>query len=137
MDNGQDLLRRGFHLAHFIVSDRTTALRILSDATSKLEVYRTQEKKRIYWRHKYLKRKITRVIRQDNDMLQWLIYLEAEKHEQQHEQASLSTIDDLVIRYIKYLAQITTPMSSFYVNIGLQRLLHNYQLQKLVASMSG
>jgi hypothetical protein len=34
--------------------------------------------------------------------------------------------DDMVIRYINYLMQISTPMSSFYVNIGLQRLLHNY-----------
>lgn len=126
MDNSQDLLRRGFHLAHFIVPDRTTALRILSDATSKLEVYRNQERKRIYWRHKYLKRKITRVIRQDNDMLQWLIYFEAEKHEKQHEQTGRPRMDDLVIRYIKHLAQATTPMSSFYVNIGFQRLLHNY-----------
>ncbi len=126
MDNSQDLLRKGFHLAHFIVSDRAAALRIVSDATSKLEVYRSQERKRIYWRHKYLKRKITRVIRQDHDMLQWLIYFEAEKHEKQHEQAGLSTMDDLVIRYIKHLAQVTTPMSSFYVNIGFQRLLRNY-----------
>lgn len=126
MDDTQDLLRKGFHLAHFIVPERATALRIVSDATSKLEVHRSQEKKRMYWRHKYLKRKITRVIRQDNDMLQWLIYLEAEKYEKQHEQSRLSNMDDLVIRYVKHLAQITTPMSSFYVNIGFQRLLHNY-----------
>lgn len=126
MDKTQDLLRKGFYLAHFIIPDRPTAIRILSDATSKLEVHRSQEKKRIYWRHKYLKRKITRVIRQDNDMLQWLIYLEAEKHERQQEQSSRSTADDLVIRYIKHLAQVTTPMSSFYVNIGFQRLLYSY-----------
>jgi hypothetical protein len=126
MDNSQDLLRKGFHLAHFIVPDREAALRIVSDATSKLEVCRCQEKKRVYWRHKYLKRKITRMIRQDNDMLQWLIYFEAERHERQHEQAGLSRMDDLVIRYIKSLAQFTTPMSSFYVNVGFQRLLHNY-----------
>jgi hypothetical protein len=126
MDNSQDLLRKGFYLAHFIVSDRATALRIVGDARSKLEVYRSQERKRTYWRHKYLKRKITRVIRQDNDMLQWLIYFEAEKHEKQHEQTNLPSMEDLVIRYMKHLAQVTTPMSSFYVNIGFQRLLHNY-----------
>src|ERR1041385_2161176 len=126
MDNSQDLLRKGFHLAHFIVPDRMIELQILSDAASKLEVYRRQERKRTYWRHKYLKRKITRVIRQDNDMLQWLIYFEAERHEKQHEQTGLPTVDDFVIRYIKHLALTTTPMSSFYVNIGFQRLLHNY-----------
>ncbi|HKD78905.1 MAG TPA: hypothetical protein VKH81_04380 [Candidatus Angelobacter sp.] len=126
MDSSPDLLRKGFHLAHFIVSDRATALQIAGDATGKLEVYRNQERKRSYWRHKHLKRKITRVIRQDDDMFQWLIYFEAERHEKHHEQAGRSTRDDLVIRYIKHLAQITTPMSSFYVNVGFQRLLRNY-----------
>jgi hypothetical protein len=126
MDVADDLLKRGFHLAHFIVPDRLRAIQILADSTSKLEVHRRQEKKRTYWRHKHLKRKITRVIRQDSDMLQWLIYFEAEKHEREQELAGQSTGDDLVIHYVKYLAQITTPMSSFYVNIGFQRLLHSY-----------
>jgi hypothetical protein len=125
MDNGQDLLRKGFHLAHFIVPNRATAIQILTDAMNKLEIYRRQEKKRIYWRHKHLKKKITRIIREQSDMLQWLIYFEAERHEKQQEQMSVSA-QEMVIRYVKCLMQISTPMSSFYVNIGLQRLLHNY-----------
>lgn len=126
METTQDWLKRGFHLAYFVFPDRPTALQILADATSKLEVHRAREKKRVYWRHKHLKRRITRVIREHDDMFQWLIYLEAEKYEKQQEEDGLQTKEDLVIRYVKHLAQITTPMSSFYVNIGFQRLLHNY-----------
>lgn len=125
-DTTQGWLKKGFPLAYFIFPERETAIRILGDALSKLEVYRLREKKRTYWRHKHLKRKITRVIREHNDMLQWLIYLEAEKYEKEQEDNGIQTRDELVIRYVKHLVQITTPMSSFYVNIGLQRLLHNY-----------
>ncbi len=32
----------------------------------------------------------------------------------------------MAIRYIKHLIQITTALSSFYVNVGVSRLLHNY-----------
>ena len=32
----------------------------------------------------------------------------------------------MAIRYIKHLIQITTALSSFYVNVGVTRLLHNY-----------
>jgi hypothetical protein len=35
-------------------------------------------------------------------------------------------MEDMLVRYIKHLVQITTSMSSFYVNIGLYRLLHEY-----------
>jgi len=32
----------------------------------------------------------------------------------------------MVVRYVKHLVQMTTAMSSFYVNVGLQRLLYDY-----------
>ena len=53
----------------------------------KLETQHSREEKRTYWRDKYLKRKITRMVRNQEDALQWLIYLEMEKHEKQVEQA--------------------------------------------------
>jgi hypothetical protein len=126
MNEEQDFLEKGRHLAQFIIPDRPVAIQILSDAVNKLSVQRSREIKRTYWRRKHLKRKITRVIREDRDLFQWLIYFEAEKYERQQERFGQSTTDDLLIRYIKYLMQITTPMSSFYVNIGVLRLLHNY-----------
>jgi len=122
----EDLMEKGFQLACFIVRDRVEAIRILGNAMSKLSVQRSREKKRAYWRRQNLKHKITRIVRDDRDALQWLIYFESEQYEKQQEQLGVQTTRDMIIRYIKHLAQITTAMSSFYVNVGLHRLLHNY-----------
>jgi hypothetical protein len=122
----EDLLEKGFQLAYFIVRSRAAAIQILGNAMSKLGVQRSREKKRSYWRYKNLKRKITRIVRDDRDVLQWLIYFESEQYEKQQEQAGVQTTRDMIVRYIKHLAQMTTAMSSFYVNVGLHRLLHNY-----------
>lgn len=126
MKNNQDLLELGFQLAYFIVPDRSTSLRVLTDAMNKLSAQRTREEKRLYWRDKHLKGKITRITRQQEDMLQWLIYLESDRYERQQEQTGGSRPADMLVHYIKYLVQMTTAMSSFYVSVGLFRLLHDY-----------
>ncbi len=122
----EDVLEKAFQLACFIIPNRTIALHILSSAMSKLKAQRTRERKRAYWRDKYLKRRVTRVIRDNDDALQWLVYLEAEEHEKRQEQAGEQTTRDMVVRYIKCLVQAATAMSSFYVSVGLQRVLRNY-----------
>lgn len=124
--NDQDLLNKGFQLAFFMVPNRVIALEILSNAMSKLRVQRSRERKRVYWRDKYLKRRITRIARDEEDALQWLLYVEAENYEKRQEEAGLQTVRDMVVRYIKHLVQMTTAMSAFYVNVGLHRLLFNY-----------
>lgn len=131
LNKSEDLLGKGFELAYFLAPNRPIAIQILSAAMSKLEAQRSREKKRAYWRDKYLKRKITRIVREDGDLLQWLIYFEAEDYEKQQEQLGEQTARDLVIRYVKYLVQLTTAMSSFYVNVGLHRLLHNYSTSEV------
>jgi hypothetical protein len=120
------LPQQAFRLAYFIVRDRLLAIRILTRALNKLSARCKQEDKRAYWRDKYLKRWVTKVSRTDGDMLQWLIYFEAEPYEKLLEQNGTVTIEDLVVRYIKSLIQMTTGMSSFYVAIGMHRLLHDY-----------
>jgi len=122
----EELLSNGFHLAYFIIPHRSLAIQILSDARSKLCVQRSRERKRTYWRDKYLKRKITRMAREDSDLLQWLIYFESEKYERQQEGTNPPPAEDMAVRYVKHLVEITTSMSSFYVNIGLYRILHDY-----------
>lgn len=126
MNSRDELLDKGFRLAGFIVPNRQLALQVLGGAMSKLKVQQRRESKRAYWRDKHLKGKITKVIRHSEDMLQWLLYVESEKYEKQQELAGEHDGRELVIRYVKYLVQITTAMSSFYVNIGLQRILRNY-----------
>ena len=130
-DDRGDLMEKGFQLAFFILQDRSAAIRVVMNALHKLAVQHSREQKRVYWRDKHLKGKITRIARQNNDALQWLIYFESEGHEKQQEQSGERTLDVMIIRYIKHLLQISTPMSAFYVSVGLQRLLYNYNTSEV------
>jgi hypothetical protein len=139
VDLHDDFLERGFQLACFIVGDRMAAIQILISAINKLETRCTSERKRNYWRDKYMKKRITRIARGDCDTFQWLIYFESERYEQDQERSGRCTNRDMVLRYIKCLVRITSGMSSFYVNIGLHRLLYNYgtaELQKLYETLT-
>lgn len=122
----EDLLAKGFQLAHFIYPDRATAIQVLSTAFNRLNAQHGCERKRSYWRDKHLKRRIYRISKNQADILQWLIYFESEHFERQQECLGLQTQEDMVVRYIKFLLQITTARSSFYVCVGVQRLLHHY-----------
>lgn len=124
MDKQVDLLEKGFQLAYFIVPDRGAAIEILLAALNKLKARSAREKKRHYWRDKYLRRRSTTVTRQEADILQWLIYFESDRGEKI--QFGEASAEDLVLRYIKNLVRMTTAMSSFYVSIGMSRLLYNY-----------
>jgi hypothetical protein len=119
-------MEKGFQLAFFILQDRSAAIRVVMNALNKRSVQHNREQKRAYWRDKHLKRKITRITRQNSDALQWLIYFESEGYEKQQEQSEEQTVRVMIIRYIKHLLQISTPMSAFYVSVGLHRLLYNY-----------
>ena len=126
MAGQDDFLERGFQLAYFIFPERSIAIRILTGAMNKLKTQRERESRRVYWRDKHLKRGITRITRDESDTLQWLILSESDAYEQQQEDRGGQTLKDMVLRYIKTLVRAGTAMSSFYVNIGLHRLLHSY-----------
>lgn len=124
-------LEKAFQLASFIVRDRSTAISIVIGALARLKTQCNYERKRGYWRDKYLKRGITRTIRTEADTLQWLIYFESEKYERQMEREGASTDEQLVIRYIAYLVRLSSALSSFHVNIAVHRLLHAYSTSEI------
>src|SRR5579863_6610401 len=124
--DSQDILDRGFQLANFIVRDRLLAIDVLTGALNKLNARCLKERKRSYWRDKYLKRAVTKISRNEADTLQWLIYIECDRYERQQERCSRLSSEILIVRYIKYLIQIATGMSSFYVAVGVHRLVHDY-----------
>src|SRR5579871_574442 len=94
---GEALRTEGWlELASFLIADRSAAFEVLANALNKLEVQRSRELKRTYWRKRYLKRKITRMVRSEGDTLQWLIYFEAERHEREQEQAGKQTEREMV-----------------------------------------
>jgi len=121
-----ELLQEAFELAYFLVPDRTNAIAILTRALEKLRVRSRRELKRLYWRDKHSERPIRRIARSDVDMLQWLIMFESEQEERAQEHTGAVSRASMIIRYIKHLVEITTALSSFYINIGITRLLHNY-----------
>jgi hypothetical protein len=121
-----ELLQAGFQLAYFIFPDRSAAIDIVVRALEKLRVRSRREIKRLYWRDKHAERPVRRIARSDVDMLQWLIMFESEEDEKAQELAGNPSLRNMAIRYIKQLVQITTALSSFYVNVGLTRLLRNY-----------
>ena len=126
VDASVELLQASFQLAYFILPDRSTAIDILVRALEKLRVRSRREIKRLYWRDKHAERPVRRIAHSDLDMLQWLIMFESEEDERAQERAGNPSLRSMAIRYIKHLVQVTTALSSFYVNVGLTRLLHNY-----------
>ena len=122
----EDLLDKGFQLAYFIIPSRQIAISVLTGALNKLKAQHGRENRRVYWRDKYLKRGITRIAREEGDALQWLILFESDRYEREQERSGSPGPATMAIRYVKSLVRMTTAMSSFYVNIGLHRLLHNY-----------
>jgi hypothetical protein len=132
-----DLLTKAFRLAYFIHGNKETAVRIVSGAMAKLEVAATAQDKRLYYRpngRKLLRRPRSvgfrnRVTFNELHLLQRLIYIESEPYEKEKERASSEVAvgrEELVIRFIKHLVRITLKRNSFYVTLGLSRLLYNY-----------
>lgn len=127
-------LEKGFELAYFITQDRTSAIEILTGALDKLSVHCHREKRRSYWRYNHACRPIRRMSHQELDALQWLILLEAEPCERAQELSGGHSLRDMVVRYIKHLVQVTTSMSSFYVCVGMNRLLYSYSTSETQAA---
>lgn len=120
------LWERAFQLSYFILMDRAGARECVARAIEKLAVQQTREKRRAYWRGRKKELTIRRISRPKDDTLQWLICLESEFCEKEQELRGQPTEADMVVRYVKHLAQMTTGSSSFHVNVGFNRLLRNY-----------
>lgn len=135
------LLNQAFGLAYFLVENRETALRMVTDALIKLETAAAKQDKRLYYQPtaNALSRKYkqsgsrSKVLLSGPDLFQYLIYLESESHVSSFkspEEAPIphAPVDEarLLIHFIKYLVMITLTRNSFYVTLGLTRLLYNY-----------
>ncbi|MGH9753227.1 MAG: hypothetical protein ACREA2_10630, partial [Blastocatellia bacterium] len=129
----EESLARAFQLAYFIHGDRETALNIAAEALAKLEVAVAAQDKRRYYtptgRAAHAERFRTKVSVGELHLLQRLIYVESEPYERQAEQSPNGKFpdeEDMLIYFIKHLVRITVRRNSFYVTLGLSRLLHNY-----------
>jgi hypothetical protein len=125
-----ELLNRAFELAYFILGDRPSSIYVAMAAMDKLKTASTNQGRRLYYTptgRSAFPAARTKVNLSDLHLLQRLVYIESELFERLIEgQRNTVQQDDLIIRYIKHLVRITTKHNSFYVTLGLCRLLYNY-----------
>lgn len=134
-DLTSELLARAFRLAWFIHCDRQLAVRIATEAMARLEVAVAAQDKRLYYKPAGRTPQEgakgagyrTKVSVGEQHLLQRLVYVTSDPLERQTEQDAVAiSRDDMLVRFIKYLVQITVRRNSFYVTLGLSRLLHDY-----------
>ena len=143
----EEALNKAYRLAYFLHQEKSTASRIVADATLKLNVAMAVQSKRLYYipvgRFSRGESRRTDGIRNkalfsDLHLLQRLIYVESEPYERQKERAAQvappgvpavgdpANEEDLLVYFIKHLVRITTKRNAFYVTLGISRLLHSY-----------
>jgi hypothetical protein len=136
-DSSAGLLNKAFQLAYFILGDRDAALCAVTGALAKLEVAFVAQGKRLYYRptgRLWSRRSQSNRFRNnisfnEPHLLQRLVYIESEPFEIAQEQAKGSAAvgeEDLLIHFIKHLTKKTVKRNSFYVTLGLSRLLYSY-----------
>jgi hypothetical protein len=139
MISREEFPHRAFQLAYFIHRERRIAVEIATRALNKLQLAATAQGKRLYYRltgRADARKARSKVSMGEPHLLQRLIYIESEEYERRKEAASLdpqahsettpARHSDLVVYFIKHLIRITTRRNSFYVTLGLSRLLYNY-----------
>lgn len=137
-------LERAFRLAYFLHGDRDIAVQIAVRALNKLQLAANAQGKRLYYRltgRADARKARSKVSLSEPHLLQRLVYVESEDYERRKEQAApLHTSvsigpetglrparnEDIVVYFVKHLVRITTKRNSFYVTLGLSRLLYNY-----------
>ncbi len=131
----KELINRAFLLAYFIHREKKLAINIATEAIAQLEVALLAQDKRSYYKLSGRAKSVqnntakyrTKISLNELHLLQRLVYVESELHEleQENDKVNLSQ-ENMIIRFIKYLVKITSKRNSFYVNVGLSRLLYNY-----------
>jgi hypothetical protein len=123
-----DLFGKAFGLAFFLHGEKSVAAEIASTSLLKLEVAAAAQNKRLYYNPSKGNGRAdvsrTKITLRDEHLLQRLVYIESEPHEKRKEEE----LDEgsLLVHFIKHLVRITLKRNSFYVALGVNRLLHDY-----------
>ena len=125
MSRTEKWLEKAYELAFFIHGDVEIAKQIAFNAMNKLEVASNAQYKRYYYTPDARNAR-NKVSMTDLQLLQRLVYVESESFEKEKEFTDRATERDLLIYFIKHLIRITLKRNSFYVTLGLSRILHNY-----------
>lgn len=139
----KELINKAFSLSYFIHRDKKLAITIAAESVSKLEVAMLAQDKRLYYKPTGRStdgqitntRFRTKVSMNELHLLQRLVYVVSEVYEQEQEKNPLSFYlnqADLTIRFIKHLIKITVKRNSFYLTLGLSRLLYSYTTSETI-----
>jgi hypothetical protein len=127
------LFHRAAEMAFFILGNRAAAAAAATAALSKLPVAaRAQKRRRVYLpkgrtNGSSAARPVrTRVTTSDAQLVQRLVFLACEAYERDQEDAGAADAAQMLVRYVKHLVRITLKRNSFYVVLGMSRLLHGY-----------
>ncbi len=126
-------VERAFRLAYFIHPDRPSAIRVTVVALAYLDDLIKEQDRRRYSRPRTHR---TKASRSRPQLLQHLVCCVSESPEIQRlreDQKPPRTADDLLIRFVIHLVRITTRRNSFYVNLGISRILHDYSTAEAMA----
>lgn len=128
--NIDEWLNRAFQLAFFLHGDRETAKKIVLGAMTKLETASNAQFKRHYYtptgRAETTRATRSRVSLSDLQLLQRLVFIESENFEREKETVEKVCESKLLTYFIKHLVRISLKRNSFYVTLGVARILHNY-----------
>lgn len=123
-------INKAFDLAFFLHGERETAKTIALNAMAKLETASNAQYKRSYYtptgRAETARATRSRVSLNDLQLLQRLVFIESEAFERQSENAEGACPKRLLTYFIKHLVRISLKRNSFYVTLGISRILHNY-----------
>ena len=128
----ENYFEKAYRLAWFLHPSKEQALVIARNALARLEVTSNAQFKRYYYQPtgragKQGKTHRSKVNLAEPHLLQRLLYIESDgiEREQEASDAPLNQ-EDMVIRFTKHLVKQTLRRNSFYVTLGVGRLLHNY-----------
>lgn len=123
-------LDKAFRLAYFLHGDRETAQEIAVGAMNKLETASNAQFKRLYYtptgRAENSRASRSRVSLNDLQLLQRLVFIESENFEREREKSEKICEASLLKFFVKHLVRISLKRNSFYVTLGVSRILHNY-----------
>ncbi len=125
-----EFIRQAYALAFYLHGDADTAARITVAALAKLAVASAAQDKRLYYTptgRAQARKARNKVSFDEPHLLQRLVYIESEPFEREKEEQRETLCEtDLLIFFIKHLVKITVRRNSFYVTLGVSRVLHNY-----------
>jgi len=130
-----NLLESAYQLAHFILGEKESAELSATAAMARLYVAAVAQDRRYYYVPGSRPRAYgarTKVRLNDLHLLQRLVYDETESYERTHEERAPLSDERLLRHFLKHLVRITLKRNSFYVTLGVSRLLHRYSTPEAI-----